>query len=95
MIAAITRSADFGRIGDQRITLSVNGVTKQDAKLSDLIHSVPEILAHLSGFYPLVPGDLVYTGTPAGVGAVQPGDFISGTIEGLAPVELTIGEPEG
>jgi len=94
VIAAITPAAQVPEIGPQRIALSVNGEVKQDAHLSDLIHKVPEIIAHLSGFYHLVPGDLIYTGTPAGVGAVKPGDVIEGIIDGLAPVRLTIGDPE-
>ncbi len=94
VIAEITPAAQMPTLGPQRIALSVNGVVKQDAHLSDLIHKVPEIIAHLSGFYHLVPGDLIYTGTPAGVGAVQPGDVIEGSIDGLAPIRLTIGVPE-
>ena len=64
------------------------------AGLSDLVWSVPELVSHLSRFYHLGPGDLIYTGTPAGVGAVTPGDRIVGTIDGLAPVTLQIGQPE-
>jgi fumarylpyruvate hydrolase len=93
IIAPITPRADF-EIADQRIALSVNGETKQDATLTDLIWSVPEIIAHLSRFYHLEPGDLIYTGTPAGVGAVVAGDVIEGTIDGLAPVTLTLGAAE-
>jgi fumarylpyruvate hydrolase len=90
VIAPIARAAEFA-VGDQRITLSVNGATRQDARLSDLVWSVPELVSHLSRYYHLAPGDLIYTGTPAGVGAVVPGDTIRGTIDGLDPVELTIG----
>jgi len=94
VIAEITPAAQLGEIGPQRIALAVNGQVKQDAHLSDLIHKVPEIIVHLSGFYHLAPGDLIYTGTPAGVGPVGPGDVIEGTIDGLAPLRLTIGDPE-
>ena len=93
VIAPICPAADFA-IADQRIALSVNGEVKQDAHLTDLISSVPEIIAHLSRFYHLQPGDLVYTGTPAGVGPVVAGDVIEGTIDGLAPVTLTLGAAE-
>jgi len=72
----------------------VNGETKQDATLADLIWSVPELIAHLSRFYHLQPGDLIYTGTPAGVGPVVAGDTIEGTIDGLAPVALSLTEAE-
>lgn len=94
VIAPMTRAAEFGAVGPQRIHLAVNGEVKQDAHLSDLIHGVAEIVADLSKFYHLAPGDLIYTGTPAGVGAVGPGDVITGGIDGLAPVSLTIGPPE-
>ena len=66
----------------------------QEARLSEMVWSVPEILAHLSRFYHLGPGDLIYTGTPAGVGPVVPGNVLRGEIDGLAPVLLTIGERE-
>lgn len=93
VIAALTPATDFA-IGTQRIALAVNGETKQDATLADLIWSVPELIAHLSRFYHLQPGDLIYTGTPAGVGAVLAGDTIVGEIDGLAPVVLSLTEAE-
>ena len=93
VIAALTPAAEF-TIGAQRIALSVNGETKQDATLADLIWSVPELIAHLSRFYHLQPGDLIYTGTPAGVGPVVAGDTIEGTIDGLVPVVLSLTEAE-
>ena len=76
------------------ITLEVNGVEKQRGDLSDMIWSAPEIVANLSQYYHLVPGDLIYTGTPEGVGAVKPGDVLTGHIEGLTDLSLTIGDPE-
>ena len=93
VIAPITRAGEFTP-ADQPIRLSVNGAVRQDARLSDLVWSPAAIISHLSQFYHLAPGDLIYTGTPAGVGPVVPGDRIHGTIEGLDPVELTIGDPE-
>lgn len=90
IIAPITKAAEFGEIGPQRIWLAVGGALKQDARLSDLVWSTAEIVSHLSGFYHLSPGDLIYTGTPAGVGPVEPGDVIHGEIEGLAPIDLTV-----
>ena len=62
----------------------------QEAHLSDMVWSVSEIIADLSTLYTLMPGDLIMTGTPAGVGPVTPGDRLQGTIEGLDPVETTI-----
>jgi fumarylpyruvate hydrolase len=94
VMAALTPAATFGPIGPQRIMLAVNGEIRQDALLADLVWSTVEIVAHLSRYYHLAPGDLIYTGTPAGVGPVVAGDRIQGEIDGLAPVDLTIGEAE-
>lgn len=94
VIAPLTQAAAFGPVGHQRIALSVNGRIRQDARLSDLVWSPAELVAHLSRYYHLAPGDLIYTGTPAGVGPVVAGDVIRGEIDGLAPVELAIGAAE-
>ncbi|MFK3668393.1 fumarylacetoacetate hydrolase family protein [Ochrobactrum teleogrylli] len=94
VISNIVKATEFGDIGKQRIRLDVDGTIRQDARLSDLVWSVPEIIAHLSGFYHLNAGDLIFTGTPAGVGSVIPGDVITGEIDGLPPVSLTIGGAE-
>lgn len=94
VLAPLTPAAEIGEIGPQRIALSVNGETKQQAHLSDLIWSPLEIVSHLSNFYHLAPGDVIYTGTPAGVGAVVAGDVIHGEIDGFAPVDLTVDEAE-
>lgn len=90
IIAPITPAAQVGAIGAQTIRLTVNGETRQDATLSDMVWSVPEIIADLSTLYTLQPGDLIMTGTPAGVGAVVAGDTLRGTIGDLTPVETTI-----
>lgn len=94
VLGAITRAAAFGIPGEQRIALSQNGELRQDARISDMIWSVPELIADLSTYYHLRPGDLIYTGTPAGVGPVAPGDELAGTIDGLEPITLEIGPPE-
>jgi fumarylpyruvate hydrolase len=94
IIAPITKAESFAAIGPQRIMLTQNAAVKQDAKLSDLVWSIPELVGHLSRYYHLAPGDLIYTGTPAGVGAVKPGDVLHGEIDGLASIALTIGQPE-
>jgi len=90
VIGPITRAEVFGQPNEQRITLAKNGETKQDAPLSEMIWSLPELIADLSRMYHLAPGDLIYTGTPAGVGPVAPGDRLEGRVEGLEPVVLTI-----
>ncbi len=94
VLASLVPATDFGVIGEQEIRLDQNGLTVQQACLSDMVWSVPEIIAHLSQFYHLEAGDLIFTGTPAGVGPVAPGDVLTGQIDGLAPVELTISVAE-
>jgi fumarylpyruvate hydrolase len=94
VIGELVPASDIGHLRSGRISLSVNGQLKQNADLKDLIWSVPEIVANLSQYYHLQPGDLIYTGTPEGVGAVQPGDRITGDIEGLGGIEFNIGKPE-
>lgn len=94
VFSPLTKAADMGDIGPQRIFIEINGEVKQDAHLSDLIHGVAEVVADLSKFYHLAPGDVIMTGTPAGVGAVVPGDVIHGGIDGLDAIDLTVGVPE-
>lgn len=94
VLARLTRAEEFGPVADQRIHLEVNGDVRQDATLTDMVWSCTEILQHLSGFYHLGPGDVVMTGTPAGVGPVSPGDRITGGIDGLDPIGLDLSAPE-
>jgi fumarylpyruvate hydrolase len=68
-------------------------VVRQEADLADLIWSVPELVSYLSGLYRLQPGDLIYTGTPAGVGAVVSGDLVVVEIDGLSALQVEIGDP--
>ena len=70
--------------------IPVNGETRQDATLAELIWSLEEILCHLSQFYHLRPGDVLLTGTPAGVGPVVAGDVIEGGIDGLLPIFMAV-----
>jgi fumarylpyruvate hydrolase len=74
-----------------RIWLGVNGVIRQDADISDLIWSVPEVIAFVSSSMALEAGDLIFTGTPAGVGALVPGDMVSGAVEGVGTIDIRIG----
>lgn len=76
------------------IALSVNGQVKQQSDVAKLIWDIREIIADLSLFYHLQPGDLIYTGTPEGVGAVVPGDRIAGSVDGVGSVALTVGAAE-
>ena len=76
------------------LALEVNGETQQSSNVDKLIWNIREIIADLSLFYHLQPGDLIYTGTPEGVGAVLPGDRITGRVDGVAEVALTVGPAE-
>ena len=94
VFSPLTPAAEMGEIGAQRIHLEVNGEVKQDATLEELIWKLDEIVMDLSKFYHLRPGDLIMTGTPAGVGPVVAGDKITGGIDGLDPIALTITDAE-
>lgn len=78
-------------LGQGEIAMSVNGKVRQHSDLSKLIWNVPELIVDLSKFYHLQPGDLIFTGTPEGVGPVQSGDRIDGRIAGVGTIALTIG----
>jgi fumarylpyruvate hydrolase len=85
--------SEVGHIGQGGIRLTVNDVEKQKADLTELIWSVEEVIACVSQAYTLQPGDLIYTGTPAGVGPVVPGDVIRISVAGLTDLTVTVGEP--
>ncbi len=87
-ISALVRAGAPPNAG--RIWLSVNGVVKQNGDLAQMIWSVPEIVATLSRSWALAPGDLIFTGTPAGVGPLVAGDAVEGGVEGVAEVRFTI-----
>lgn len=90
-IGALQPAAAIGHPAQGAITLAVNGVLRQSGDLADMIWSVPETIACLSRLLELAPGDLIYTGTPEGVGAVVTGDRLEGAIEGVGRLTLTIG----
>jgi fumarylpyruvate hydrolase len=90
-LSAIAAAARIGHPAKGSIALRQNGAPRQSADLSEMVWSVPEIIAHLSTFYHLGPGDLIFTGTPAGVGPVAPGDRLEGSIEGVGELAVTIG----
>jgi fumarylpyruvate hydrolase len=83
--------SEVGHIASGAISLTVNDQVRQSADVADLIWAVDEIISCLSQYYQLEAGDLIYTGTPAGVGAVVPGDEIVVTIAGLTPTITKIG----
>lgn len=91
--APVSEVQPVSRIGHPargRIWLDVNGERRQTGDVSDLIWSVPETIAELSTFFALAPGDLIFTGTPAGVAALKPGDRLAGGVEGVTTLELSI-----
>ncbi|MGD0186661.1 MAG: fumarylacetoacetate hydrolase family protein [Roseiarcus sp.] len=90
-VSPIAPAARIGHPGHGRIELAQNGVVRQSADIGAMVWSVAEIVAHLSGYYHLGPGDLIFTGTPAGVGPVLPGDRLEGRIEGVGALSATIG----
>jgi fumarylpyruvate hydrolase len=94
VLGEIAPATEIGHPVQGRIELRVNGETKQSGNLSSLIHSVPAVIAHLSQLYHLQPGDLIYTGTPAGVGPVKAGDRLEGSIEGVGMIAFQIGSAE-
>ena len=89
-IGTIEPVSAIGHPDKGAITLSVNGVERQRGDLSDQIWSVAETIAYLSGFVTLRAGDLIMTGTPAGVGAVVAGDVLEGSIAGVGTVRTAI-----
>jgi fumarylpyruvate hydrolase len=89
-ISAIHPATRVGHLERGRIWLSVNGVKRQEADLADMISKVPAVIAELSTFFELCAGDLIYMGTPAGVGPVKVGDVITGGVDGLDTLENRI-----
>jgi fumarylpyruvate hydrolase len=89
-ISAILPAERFGAVAEQTIWLEVNGHKRQHSQLSQMIWSVPEIISILSSYVTLAAGDLIYTGTPDGVGPLQRGDAVRAGIDGLPPLEFRI-----
>ena len=92
-LGPIHPASQTGALAGGAIQLTVNGVVRQSADLSDLIWPAEDVIAFLSTLYRLEPGDLIYTGTPAGVGPVVPGDVMVVSINGLSPLTITVGPP--
>nr|WP_246781376.1 fumarylacetoacetate hydrolase family protein [Rhodoblastus sphagnicola] len=89
-VGLIRPLSQTGRINRGRISLSLNGAPRQDGDLADMIWSIPDIIAILSTYVSLAPGDLIFTGTPAGVGPALSGDVLRGEIEGVGEVTTRI-----
>jgi fumarylpyruvate hydrolase len=89
-IAPIQPAARIGHPAKGKLTLKVNGATKQNGDISQMIWPVPDIVAFLSTLVALAPGDLIYTGTPAGVGPIVKGDKVEIACEGVATCIFTL-----
>ena len=92
--SAITPAEKCGHLSKGKIQLTVNGTLRQDGDLAQMIWNVPEIIAQLSKQYELYSGDVIFTGTPEGVGPLRPGDEIKCSIERLGVFGIRIGQPD-
>ncbi len=92
-VSEITPAAEIGILDRAGISLSVNGAQRQNSNISEMIWSVPEIISELSKLFELYPGDIIFTGTPQGVGPVQIGDALSARIEGVGEINLQVCKP--
>ena len=89
-IASVVPASEVPGVHRAAIELRVNGAPRQAGRIDGMIWNVAEIITHLSAAWTLAPGDLVYTGTPEGVGAVVPGDLLEARIDGLEPLRVRI-----
>jgi fumarylpyruvate hydrolase len=92
---ALHPAAEIGHPAKGKIRLSANGKVRQDGDLSQMIWNVPEVIAKLSEQVALAPGDVIFTGTPSGVGATVPGDRLECEVEGVGKLTLSIGPRAG
>jgi fumarylpyruvate hydrolase len=89
-IGPIHKASEVGHVGEGAIAVTVNGEPRQHSDVAKLIWSVAESIAFLSEYETLEPGDLIMTGTPEGVNAVQPGDLMVGTVAGLGEIRVRV-----
>ena len=89
-VSALRRAAEIRHPRAARLTLSVNGALRQRADIADMLFTVPEIIHELSRLWTLTPGDLIFTGTPSGVAALQRGDRLRAELEGVAGLDARI-----
>ncbi|RJF99156.1 fumarylacetoacetate hydrolase family protein [Noviherbaspirillum saxi] len=89
-IGPIVPAAQVGNIGQASIRLDVNGAARQKSSIEKLIWNISETIEHLSKFFALQPGDLIFTGTPEGVAAVKQGDLLEGAIDGVGELKVKI-----
>jgi fumarylpyruvate hydrolase len=89
-ISPLQLAADIGHPVNGKIRLMVNNSIRQDGDINEMIWSVPESISKLSAFFELVPGDILFTGTPSGVGKIVSGDNVKGKIDGIGDIEINI-----
>jgi 2-keto-4-pentenoate hydratase/2-oxohepta-3-ene-1,7-dioic acid hydratase in catechol pathway len=89
-LSAFVSAASVAAPQDLRITLSVNGEPRQDGSTALMIHRIPELLSYLSSIFMLMPGDIILTGTPAGVGPIKSGDQLVAEISGVAKLSVSV-----
>lgn len=89
-MSAIVPASNMADLNTARIWLEQNGTIRQDAKISDMTWSIVEVISHLSDYFELYPGDLIMTGTPAGVGPVAKGDTLSGGVDGVGTLSINV-----
>jgi len=90
-VAAIVPAEGRPHPANGRIWLEVNGRLRQRGDIADMVWRIPEIIAELSTWFALAPGDLIFTGTPAGVGPLVPGDRVTAGVDGIATIRFTMG----
>lgn len=88
--SALVPASEIGHPAAGKLWLDVDGERRQDGDLNQMIWKIPEMISYLSGLFTLVPGDIILTGTPAGVGAVKKGNVLRGAVEGVAKLEVTV-----
>jgi fumarylpyruvate hydrolase len=91
--SALAQASKIGHPAKGAVWLKVNGIERQRADLADMIWSVPEQIEYLSQYYTLEPGDLIYSGTPAGVGPLKPGDELHAGVDGVGELRVRIVAP--
>jgi fumarylpyruvate hydrolase len=88
--SAVRRVSEIGHPTTGAVRLEVNGATRQRGDLGQLIWKIPEMIAYLSTLFALAPGDLIFTGTPAGVGPVERGDVLTGAVDGVGTLTVRV-----
>ena len=89
-VSTLVLASEIGLLKKGAITLDVNGARCQTGNIADMIWNVAEIIAELGSYFELKPGDIVFTGTPAGVGAIKRGDKMHGAIEGIGTLDVSV-----